>query len=205
MNRDSSSPARMKDRFREATARAILDAAEMTLAEEGLQAARMEAIAAHAGVAVGTVYNYFADRASLLAALLAARREGLVAALDGALASAEAEAFAAQLETFLRAFLAHVEAHRAFFAMLVEGDPGKAHGHAAEALDAVYGRFEVLVGRGVASGALRPAHAELYPALLIGMCRGLTLREFRVRRGAGLASRAPALTQVFLDGAGATK
>jgi AcrR family transcriptional regulator len=56
-------------------------------AEAGLDAS-MELIARHAGVAVGTLYNHFADRAALMRALFEARhaalRERLQAALDAA-------------------------------------------------------------------------------------------------------------------------
>ena len=51
------------------TALAILDAAQDVLVEHGLHAP-MELIAARAGVAVGTLYNHFSDRKSLVDALL---------------------------------------------------------------------------------------------------------------------------------------
>ena len=79
MNPDSSSrkkPQRLKERLREATAAAILEAAETVLLEHGLQAP-MEVIATRAGVAVGTLYNHFADRKALLDALVASQREQL--------------------------------------------------------------------------------------------------------------------------------
>jgi len=70
MNQDSdiAKPVRLRDRLREEANRAILTAAEEVFSEEGL-GARMEQIAARAGVAVGTLYNHFQDRGALVNAL----------------------------------------------------------------------------------------------------------------------------------------
>src|SRR5512146_1839893 len=109
MNRDSrtSQPCseqapRLRDRLREETARAILSAAEEVFAEEGLHAARMERIAGRAGVAVGTLYNHFADRAALVAALCAAGRGVLLERIDAAVAAAAAGP-RAELRAFVEA------------------------------------------------------------------------------------------------------
>jgi AcrR family transcriptional regulator len=66
----------------------------------------MEDIAAAAGIAVGTLYNYFEDRRALIAAVLEVRTRALIDALDQAL-SPESERtsrgpgrFAAELERF---------------------------------------------------------------------------------------------------------
>lgn len=207
MKRDSSAaPAapRIRERFRAATAGAILEAAEKALAEEGLMGAKIETIAAHAGVAVGTVYNHYSDRAGLIAALLDAHRAALLDALDVALASGKGKPWPEQLESFLRALLTHIDAHRAFLTILVQDDGGASLKHAsarvmADELDA---RLDKLIARGLRGGHLRAEHAALYPAVLFGMIRGLAGRELRHARGADLASYAPALGEVFLRGAG---
>ncbi len=54
---------------KEKTAKAILDAASVRFATDGIEAARMEEIAADAEVSVGTLYNYFGSKQSLLVAL----------------------------------------------------------------------------------------------------------------------------------------
>ena len=51
------------------TARAILEAASARFISEGIDSARMEEIAADAEVSVGTLYNYFGSKQSLLMAL----------------------------------------------------------------------------------------------------------------------------------------
>lgn len=80
MNLDSrtrNKPQRLKDRLREVTSAAILQAAEDVLLDQGL-AAPMELIAARAGVAVGTLYNHFKDRKALVASLLQKHRTRLL-------------------------------------------------------------------------------------------------------------------------------
>ena len=79
MNPDSATrkkPQRLKEKLREVASAAILEAAEEVFLKDGLQAP-MEVIAARAGVAVGTLYNHFSDRRTLVDALLAAHREKL--------------------------------------------------------------------------------------------------------------------------------
>jgi AcrR family transcriptional regulator len=65
-------------RAREAAASAILEAAEEVASERGLDATSTAAIAERAGVAVGTLYNYFPDRDALIAALFRLRRDALL-------------------------------------------------------------------------------------------------------------------------------
>jgi AcrR family transcriptional regulator len=78
----------------------ILEAAEVVFAERGLEA-RLEDVAAHAGVAVGTLYNYFKDRQSLVEALLDAHRSQLRERLSDVVARTEGRAFRERLEAVL--------------------------------------------------------------------------------------------------------
>jgi AcrR family transcriptional regulator len=94
----------MRLRAREAAATALLEAAEEVAAARGLEATSIAAIAERAGVAVGTLYNYFPDRDALLAALFKLRRDALLPRL---VAAAEAAAHL-PFEERLRAYLAGV-------------------------------------------------------------------------------------------------
>src|SRR5919201_3557298 len=66
----------LRERLRAETGRAIAAAAEETFAANGVREARIEEIAARAGVSVGTVYNHFEDREALLNGLVERRRRG---------------------------------------------------------------------------------------------------------------------------------
>ena len=54
---------------------AILDAATQVFSREGFHPARMKTVAAEAAVAVGTIYNYFADKDDLLLSIFEAEFE----------------------------------------------------------------------------------------------------------------------------------
>ena len=71
MKRDSSPPSRKSPRQVRAqiTWNAILEATEIVLNQEGLEAASTTRIAEVAGVSVGTLYQYFAHRDAILHAL----------------------------------------------------------------------------------------------------------------------------------------
>src|SRR5258708_39474953 len=63
----------LRERFRREVATAIAAAAEEIFAAERVHSAHVGHIAKRAGAAAGTLYNYFEDRAALLAALLRER------------------------------------------------------------------------------------------------------------------------------------
>ena len=91
----------------EARERAILDAAADVLASSGVEGATMSEIARQAGVAEGTVYLYFENKAALLGAVQAAfyarlteRAQAVVAATPGTRERLEALA-ALHLETLI--------------------------------------------------------------------------------------------------------
>jgi AcrR family transcriptional regulator len=82
----------------------LLDAAARLLAREGWDAVSTSAIAREANAAVGTVYDYFPDKAAVLASLLARYRERLLARVQGALTDASHTGRDALVERTVRAF-----------------------------------------------------------------------------------------------------
>ena len=178
--------------------------------QSGLNGARMDDIAARAGVSVGTLYNHFADRDALLKALIVQRRQELLERLDSVLASTEKDGFGAQLEQFVRAVLEHFDSHKAFLAIVLESEHMRAQeisvprgSRPNTALFEVLRRVEELLVRGRIVGMLRPEGAEMFPAFLMGLLKGTLSRELLVPSGIPLATRAPALVLFFLHGAGA--
>lgn len=195
----AQSPARLRDRLREETSRAILAAAEDVFAADGLSA-RMESIAAHAGVAVGTLYNHFEDRKALIGALVRSRREALLSRVDAALAGVRGEPVEAQLRAYLGAVEEHARAHGPLLAVLMQAGEGPAESRPPRTLlDELVRRADAIVARGVAAGALRPDGAKVFGLALVGMARALVIRA--VEGGAGPGEVAGAILDVFLRGA----
>jgi AcrR family transcriptional regulator len=205
MNLDSTRrrvrlPVRLKDRLREQKVDAILAAAEEVFAREGLHGARMEAIAERAGIAVGSLYNHFENRRDLLRALVRARRVGLLARTDGALAAARS--FQEGLRLFLGALFDHWTQHGRFLGALIGSEyAGSAFGpHGRTVLDELSDRAAGLLRRGREEGALDPEGGELDAAILLGMARGVIIG--RASREGGAAGAAERVARIFLEGAG---
>ncbi len=178
MNQDSDieRPVRLRDRLRDETSRAILEAAEQVLSEDGL-GARMERIAARAGVAVGTLYNHFRDREALASAVACATRESLFGRLDAAIAASSGRPVREQLRAFIAAVAEHSKAHGRYLTMLVQAGTGPASAKPGrQLLDELVGRAEVVVARGVQAGELRPDAREILSLALIGALRTANVR-----------------------------
>jgi AcrR family transcriptional regulator len=189
----------LRDRLREETSRTILEAAEAVLAEEGLQA-RMESIAARAGVAVGTLYNHFEHRYGLVDALVRARREALLARVDAALGATGERGAADQLRAFLTAIAEHGRAHGPLLAALVQAGEGPGSARPPVALFAdLSARVEAILAAGVASGELRSDGAGVFAQALVGMARAVL---FRALEASGDTTAAvDAVLDLFLRGA----
>ena len=186
----------------------IANAAEEVFAAEGLHAAHVEQIARRAGVAVGTLYDYYKDRDAILAALLRTRREALFAELDSAEEAAHGRPIREQLLAFVGAKAGFLAAHRTFFRILFEGELSRtqssyptATDEHAKSLRGFFNRVETIIRRGVKSGELRGGNAELDAWLLGGMLRSISVRDFRENKPC-TAEHLHHLVDVFLAGAG---
>ncbi|NOJ93997.1 TetR/AcrR family transcriptional regulator [Corallococcus coralloides] len=202
MNRDSKSEApvkKLRSRLKEATADAILAAAAAVFARDGLHAAKMESIAEQAGVSVGTLYNHFTDRAALLDALRAKRRQLMLDRLDAALAPVAERPAREQLRAFVTALFAHAAERDAFVRVLVQlpEDPARKSRILAELSRRVAG----ILDRGIQAGEVRAEGRAFYPNLLMGMVRG-ALDRLREDDAANppAAAWAEEILRVFLKG-----
>ena len=193
MNLNSSSDERvsLRAKFRRATREAILNAAAGILGDNGGAQARMEDIAARAGVAVGTVYNYFEDRRALVTALLETRTKTLLDVLDDAAAPVRgrkrtaatrtaADAFEAELAGFVSAVAAHFDANRFLLHVLLDeernrGIDAKAASRRRTVFGQLLSRAERLMEKGIRIRALRKDDPAMYAALLVGMVRGVAI------------------------------
>ena len=199
MNRRSEierQPHKLRDRIRETTAQEILAAAEDVFAEAGLHAARMDDIAARAGVSVGTLYNHFQDR------------DALLAALDAAAAAPAPGGFRERLRATLVTLLTHCDRHRRFFNIMFQREVEHSHGKPAagrkqaDAMRDLLDRLDKLMKQGLREKVLRPEMADLAPTFLLGMFRALVIRSFVLGQGASLVDEVDRLEQAFLGGLG---
>lgn len=201
-----SHPTTLRARHKEEARASILDAAEHVFSREGLSQGRMDHVAREAGVAVGTLYNYFADRSALLASLLDSRRGELLARLDRSLAAAP-QRFGPQLDAFLDAVLAHAREHRPLLGLLMQEEvaavvarlsppPGE------RTWDQLRRRAQGVVGRGVSEGVLGRSDADLWPDFFLATIRAVLRRELIDRQDGPSDDAAATIRHFFLNGAG---
>ena len=200
----------LRERLRETMVAEILRAAEEIFAEQGLHEAKMGDIAQRAGVAVGTLYNHFEDREALLAELLEARRQELLAAIDERLAALSEDGFEPRLRGLLLAMLTHMQTHARFFNILMQGEPARWKTTASSAgrgprktIEQLLARLSHVIDEGVRVGRVRPALAELGPVMLFGMVKSVTMRAHARGKTGELLTLVEPLLDFFLHGAAA--
>jgi len=138
----------------QATVDALIEAVAQVLIEHGYEGATTARVAERAGVSVGSLYQYYPNKESLIAALIERHAGSFVTAIDEALAGAAT----ASLEEGLRAIIrAGLDTHRiapALHKILVEQVPRV--GRMAEVMD---------TSRSVAKSIERllRAHRERFP------------------------------------------
>lgn len=143
----------------------------------------MEDVAARAGIAVGTLYNYFEDRTALVRELFDTRSKVLFDALDqltpptGTAGDAAPATFAAELAGFVTAVTNHFNTHRFLLHIMLEEQRHRgvdAHGVSRRrtVLGELFARAERMMDVGVRTHALRQGPPRTYAALLVGMIRG---------------------------------
>jgi AcrR family transcriptional regulator len=206
MNSESGRLPRRREEARALFRNAILDAGEAVFAERGFHGARIQDIAERARIAVGTVYNHFAQKDDVLSALLEERTEELLEELRAR--DDDPSAFRDRLEAQVARMLAYVEKHRAFFAIANEHGlfagttaPGaRAATRRLRQVEKFRGVFRGLVEDGIRSGDLEPLDGDALTRFLGGTMRAFVLSA--LSEGDADARRHAAMTvDLFLHGA----
>jgi len=196
---------------------AVLEAAERVFAERGFEAAKMQEVAAAAGVALATLYSVFPGKAELYAAIHERRGNELLETA-GTAAIADRDAVALLLEGVSR-YVGYFVEHPDFLRMhLREGAawamPGRTMRTKEQRLAWSEGvrRIAQLVARGIADGLIVDDEPERVAKMMIAMqqvqladwierasatdpdvlierVRGLLVRAFCTSRGVEVARR----------------
>jgi AcrR family transcriptional regulator len=194
----------LRARFKETVSEAILDAAEQLAAEVGLPAASLQAIAQRAGVAVGTIYNHFADRNELFTEIFARRRQELLTTLDAQAKSATGAPFDVQLDGFVRTVFTFFDARRPFLTLALDGSTAKAQakGQASggrTSVEQLHLRAERIVRLGLKEKRLRADGGDLFALFLVAAVRGVLIAK--VHDPKPIAGETDRVIALFLKGA----
>lgn len=113
-DKDSTTPTRppVVQRRGVERRRAILDAAEALLAEQGYEAATLKAIGERAGIPTASMYHYFPDRHQVDAELLQHHVRQLDAILNGVLENPGPGTLEGIADALIDAVLAYFRSHR---------------------------------------------------------------------------------------------
>lgn len=194
----TDSPTRLRTRLREETTHVILAAAERAIGEEGLQSARIERIAAYAGVSVGTIYNHFRDRTALVQALFDARGHHMAELFEAALAATAGAPAREQVRALFGAVVEHGRQHGPLFAALVRENHGPSRIRApAISRTAFAMSAAALVSRAVASGEFREDPSHVFPEALVGLLRQALACAVE---GRGTPEEIDSMTDLFIRG-----
>lgn len=196
---------RLRERLRVAVRDSILEAAERAIVEEGVEGASLLSIARRAGVAVGTIYNYFHDRQELFRELFGTRKAELVSAIDDGMKHVAREPFDVQLVAFARIFFETYDARREFMRVVMGSEPLRLQmmcdraGRMRSVIQELQARAERLMRVGVHEKRIREADVSLYASIFTGMLRGAVLALLDQK--APLADAAPRVAELFCNGA----
>ena len=202
MNARSRSKAavqpRLRTRLRALTGDAILEAAEHVFAELGPEAG-MDAIAAKAGVAVGTLYNHFGDRDTLVDALFEARAAALLERVRAEIAMSEGRAFRERLVHVLEAVLASVSPSPHYRQVFLQAELRKPRRSAI--VERVRGVLAPVFEQGRREGELRPDPYKLQTAFLLNLLRTALVHSFEAPGVLPRDRIAALVVEQFVDGA----
>jgi AcrR family transcriptional regulator len=192
------SPLRRK--LRAQIADSILDAAEQVALESGVGGMTIAAVAARAGVAVGTLYNYYPDGEGILTALFRARRATLMPLIAAAVAGTKALPFETRLRELVRRLLVAFESHARFvqLAVLVDRDTSRCKPRDATLRDATIAALEQVMREGAHRRLFAAREARTYARMMHGALRSLFL--WRVSPSEPISAEGEQLVEMFLRG-----
>jgi AcrR family transcriptional regulator len=153
----------------------ILAAAARVFAAKGYHSATTREIAAVAGLAEGTIFNYFPTKRDLLVTLFEQGAEGMLdAVLQPDVGLPVHEALAGRLEAALSFY---VENRLVIQAIVAEAwtDPELLRAHTIPRLGRVAASLDRFLRDQIAAGRLHPFDTELGARLLLGMVAALVL------------------------------
>jgi TetR/AcrR family fatty acid metabolism transcriptional regulator len=187
---------------------AILEAAERVFGQRTFAEAKIADVAREAGVAAGTLYNYFDSKEAIFRSLVEKLGEEMLGRLRPLADSSDPPL--RRLMAMVQVILGYVEEHRQMFVVLTELGPmaelgmARAAGETADRVrKSIVGQFEDTVAEAMNAGQLRhDLGAVTLTHALLGIVHG-QLQAWLVAGGKrGLVARAELFMELFLHGAG---
>lgn len=154
----------------------ILEAASRILDKEGVEGLSTNRMAEVAGVSIGTIYQYFDDKAAILDALaeqeLGAMSEAVLAALQGAAPASPGDRIRAVVRAVMNAYGGRTRVHRLLMQHVLARGKGSPVPGMLEAIRTMYSRDGIVDGESRAA-ILSETDAFVLAQALGGVMRGM--------------------------------
>lgn len=184
---------------------AVFQGAVAVLTQHGLRGATMDRVAAAAGMAKGSLYNYFRNKQELLEFVhqraIAPLQQAAQEILDGQASAA------AKLESICRLWREHLGTHRAVFEFFVNDQTAKGLLHGSQETARAWGTQQVarIIAQGIQAGDFRPVDSLAAAEVFVGAAIGMVEHELAIGRLRPIDEAVAMLMDVFLHGLCAEK
>lgn len=188
-------------RWRTLKREALLDAALVRIAADGIDAFTMEGVAEEAGVAKGTIYLYFDSKRRLVEAAIAYSLDPLVDRVTRIMQSGTEPAV--KLSRMAEANLEYFDEHRELFRVHLEGpyfphtQAGRLH---EEGYRTVLGHTIAVLREAIETGVFRAFDPAIAAAIWLESLTAFILRRLREEDRDSISSDVEALLDLFLHG-----
>jgi len=183
---------------------AILEAAKVVFARYGIDGAKVDDIAARAGVSKGLVYFYYKGKEDLLFNLLKEEFDKLHNFIEEI--RRNKSEFTAKLQRLVSGVLEYFEENREFFCIFTPGRGGFTKERRPNLIKRVLPRymktFDLLskfLQEGIDQGVLRPIDPMFMAHILQGMLHALVV-QWLLAKDLSLKKYAPLIVEVFMEG-----
>ncbi|HNT52285.1 MAG TPA: TetR/AcrR family transcriptional regulator [Candidatus Syntrophosphaera sp.] len=158
----------MRERFKESTRKAILDAAVSLIIARG-EDIRMEDIADQAGVAIGTLYNYFDNRQSLIDTIIDQRRAKAESFFRDSLLQTEGMHIIARLDDLFQTLYHFLRRHRAVTHHSLQMKEVRVDNSGRKTMMAMLNEHvAVMLAQAAERGEIRSEYMDIYPLVISG-------------------------------------
>ena len=175
----------------------ILRAARSVVMDGGFRELQMSAVAASAGIAVGTIYRYYPSRAELCAAIVSVTSQREVDVLSG-IAVAEGSP-SQKVRDAVRTFAARaMRGRRLAYALIFEPIDPEVESTRLKYRRAIARVFETIIREGITAGEFREQEADIAGACLVGAFMEGLIGSLAPDSG-GVQARADEIAQAIAD------
>lgn len=152
---------------------ALFEATITVLSDHGVKGMTMDRVALAAGMAKGSVYNYFGSKKDLLEFVHTKIINPILNDLTETVATEQSAT--EKLASHLRKLLEHVAKHARVFRLLFDDDTTHSLIHSSERTTCEIGsqRLAEIFRQGISEGAFRPADPLVLARMFLGLCRGV--------------------------------